>query len=281
MARVAEALGVAWNTANGAVLAEGKRVLIADAHRLDGVRVLGVDEHVWRHTRHGDKYVTVVIDLTGIRDRTGPARLLDMIEGRSKQAFKTWLTERPQAWRDAVEVVAMDGFTGFKTATTEDLPEAFAVMDPFHVVRLAGRRPGSVPPAGGAGHLRAPWPHRRSSVLVTTDAAHRRGPAHRQQKSRLEALFAVGAHVAVDVTWRVYQQMIAAYRHADRTQGRALLNKLIDRLRRGVPAALSELVEARSYPAPQGRESARVLRPARHQRRPHRGHQRSTRTPPR
>ena len=79
MARVAEALGVAWNTANGAVLAEGKRVLIADAHRLDGVRVLGVDEHVWRHTRHGDKYVTVVIDLTGVRDRTGPARLLDMI----------------------------------------------------------------------------------------------------------------------------------------------------------------------------------------------------------
>jgi len=62
------------------------------------------------------------------------------------------------------------------------------------------------------------------------------------------------------VTWRVYQQMIAAYRHPDRTQGRALLNKLIDSLRRGVPAALSELVEARSYPAPQGRESARVLR---------------------
>ncbi len=31
----------------------------------------------------------------------------------------------------------MDGFTGFKTATTEELPEAVAVMDPFHVVRLA------------------------------------------------------------------------------------------------------------------------------------------------
>ena len=32
----------------------------------------------------------------------------------------------------------MDGFTGFKTATTEELPDAVAVMDPFHVVRLAG-----------------------------------------------------------------------------------------------------------------------------------------------
>ena len=50
---------------------------------------IGVDEHVWRHTRHGDKYVTVVIDLTPIREATGPARLLAMIEGRSKQALKT------------------------------------------------------------------------------------------------------------------------------------------------------------------------------------------------
>ena len=78
----------------------------------------------------------MIIDLTGIRDGTGPARLLDMVEGRSKQAFKTWLADRPEAWRDAVEVVAMDGFTGFKTATAEELPDAVAVMDPFHVVRV-------------------------------------------------------------------------------------------------------------------------------------------------
>ena len=138
MARVAEGLGVSWNTANAAVLAEGKRVLIDDPARFDDVKVIGVDEHVWRHTRRGDKYVTVIIDLTPIRDGSGPARLLDMVEGRSKQVFKTWLAERPQAWRDLLEVVAMDGFTGFKTATTEELPDAVAVMDPFHVVRLAG-----------------------------------------------------------------------------------------------------------------------------------------------
>lgn len=94
--------------------------------------------HVWRHTRRGDKYVAVIIELTGIRHGTGPARLLDIVEGRSKQAFKTWLAERPKAWRDGVEVVAMDGFTGFKTATAEELPDAVAVTDPFPVVRLAG-----------------------------------------------------------------------------------------------------------------------------------------------
>ncbi|NKE10836.1 ISL3 family transposase, partial [Kocuria subflava] len=138
IARVAAGLGVAWHTANDAVLAEGKRLLIDDPARFDGVRVIGVDEHVWRHTRRGDKYVTVIIDLTPIRDKTGPARLLDMLEGRSKAAFKAWLEARPEAWKDRIEVVAMDGFSGFKTATSEALPGAVAVMDPFHVVRLAG-----------------------------------------------------------------------------------------------------------------------------------------------
>ena len=49
MARVAEGLAVSWNTANDAVLTEGKRVLINDPQRLDGVTTIGVDEHVVRH----------------------------------------------------------------------------------------------------------------------------------------------------------------------------------------------------------------------------------------
>ena len=48
VARVAEALAVSWNTANNAVLAEGKRVLINDPARFDGVTTIGVDEHVVR-----------------------------------------------------------------------------------------------------------------------------------------------------------------------------------------------------------------------------------------
>jgi len=37
VARVADGLGVAWNTANDAVLAEGKRALIDEDARFDGV----------------------------------------------------------------------------------------------------------------------------------------------------------------------------------------------------------------------------------------------------
>ena len=138
VACIAEGLGVAWATANGAVLAEGKRALIDDPARFDRVTVIGVDEHCRRHTRIGDKSVTAIIDPTPVKKRTGPSRLLDMVEGRSKEVFKTWLDGRPRAWRDSVEVIAMDGFTGFKTAAAEKIPDAVAMMDPFHVVQLAG-----------------------------------------------------------------------------------------------------------------------------------------------
>jgi len=242
VARVAEGLGVAWNTANDAVLAEGKRVLIDDTTRFDGVRVLGVDEHVWRHARRGDKYVTVIIDLTGIRDGTGPARLLDMVEGRSKAAFKTWLAERPQAWRDGVEVVAMDGFTGFKTATTEELPDAVAVMDPFHVVRLAGdaldrcRRRVQLAIHGHRGRKDDPLYRARRTLHTGADLLTDR------QCERLNALFESDDHVQVEATWGIYQRMIAAYREPDRAKGRELMVTLIDSVSQGVPAVLSEVV---------------------------------------
>ena len=113
VARVAGVLAVSWNTANTAILGEGQRILIDDPDRFEGVCVIGVDEHVWRHTPYGDKYVTVILDLTPIRDRRGPSRLLDMIPGRSKRVFKTGLASQPDTWRERIEIVAMDGFTGF------------------------------------------------------------------------------------------------------------------------------------------------------------------------
>ena len=242
IARIAEGLGVSWDTANTAVLAEGHRVLIADPTRFDGVRVLGVDEHVWRHTRRGDKYVTVIIDLTPIRDGTGPARLLDMVPGRSKQAFKTWLAARPDAWRDGLQVVAMDGFTGFKTATTEELPDATAVMDPFHVVRLAGdaldhcRRRVQQDLHGHRGRADDPLYRARRTLHTGADLLTAR------QHAKLEALFAGDDHVQVEATWGVYQQMITAYRDPDRTTGRARMTRLITSLSTGVPAALPEVI---------------------------------------
>ena len=137
VACIADVLAVSWNAANTAILGEGQRILTGDPTRFEGACVIGVDEHVWRHTPDGDKYVTVILDLTPIRDRRGPSRLLDMVPGRSKQVVTTWLASRPDTWRERIEIVAMDGFTGFKSAAAEELPDARA-MDPFHVVHLAG-----------------------------------------------------------------------------------------------------------------------------------------------
>ena len=94
IARVAGMLGASWHTVNDAVLTAGRALLINDPGRFDGVRILGVDEHAWRHTRHGDRYVTVIIDLTPVRERTGAARLLDIVAGRSKEVFTSWLARQ-------------------------------------------------------------------------------------------------------------------------------------------------------------------------------------------
>ncbi|WP_047692702.1 ISL3 family transposase, partial [Kocuria sp. ZOR0020] len=192
--------------------------------------------------RRGDKYVTVIIDLTPIRDGTGPSRLLDMVAGRSKQAFKQWLTERPQAWRDGLEVVAMDGFTGFKTATTEELPDAVAVMDPFHVVRLAGdaldrcRRRVQQDLHGHRGRAGDPLYRARRTLHTGADLLTNR------QRQRLTMLFGVKDHVQVEATWGIYQRMIGAYREPDRAKGRQLMTALIESVSHGVPTALTELI---------------------------------------
>ena len=82
----------------------------------------------------------MIIDLTPAHDQTGPARLLDLVEGRSATALASWLAAQPTDFAQAVEVIAMDGFAGYKTAATEVIPDAVTVMDPFHVVALAGAK---------------------------------------------------------------------------------------------------------------------------------------------
>ena len=202
IARVAANLGVAWNTASDAILAAGAE-LVDSADRFDGVTTVGVDEHVWRHTRNGDKYVTVIIDLTPTRTRTVPSRLLAVVEGRSKQAFKSWLEAQTKAFRDRVEIVAMDGFAGYKTAAVETIDAVTTVMDPFHVVALVGDKLDRYRPARPAGDAGASGgvPMTRSTA---SDASPGPGPVllAAKQQHRLAKVFADERHVAFDLTCR-------------------------------------------------------------------------------
>lgn len=242
VSRIAAALGVDWTTANQAVLAEGARRLIDDPHRFDGVQVIGVDEHVWRHTRTGDKFVTVIIDLTPVRDHRGAARLLDMVPGRSKAVFKSWLQSRDKAWRDRIGIVAMDGFTGFKSAAAETLPTAVEVMDPFHVVQLAGdqldctRTRVQQDTCGHRGRTGDPLYGVRLTLHTGRDLLTDR------QAARLETVFSDDAHAPVQVTWAVYQEVVAAYRAESKSEGRRIMAHLIDAIATKVPAALPEVI---------------------------------------
>jgi transposase len=236
---VARVLGVAWHTAHTAVADLGSELLIGHPARLDQVQVIGVDEHCWRHTGFAsDRFVTVIVDLTPVRDRSGPARLIDMVEGRSARMFQAWLDAQPDTFRNTVQVVAMDGFTGFKTAAAQAVLDAVTVMDPFHVVALVGdkldlaRQRVQHDTLGHRGRTGDPLYAARRTLRtgesLLTDKQH----------ARLAGLFAHEEHLPVEVGWCVYQDVIAAYRHPDKTLGKAAMSRVIDSLRHGVPAGL-------------------------------------------
>ena len=151
-----------------------------------------------------------------------------MVEGRSKSVFKTWLAERDQAWRDSVEVVAMDGFTGFKTATTEELPDAVAVMDPFHVVRLAGdaldrcRRRIQQHLHGHRGRAGDPLYGIRNILRCAAERL-----TEKQQARLAAAIAADERHDAVHIAWQCAQRVRAAYAHPDPARGRQLAEQVV------------------------------------------------------
>ena len=225
--------GCGENRTSGSAGGLGKRTQEQSRHRAPS-------RPNWRH-RGYEWCVTVLIDLTPVRDGTGPARLVDMIEGRSKAAFKAWLAARPKSWRGRVEVVAMDGFTGYKTAANEELPQAVTVMDPFHVVSLAGdaldetRREVQQATTGRRGTAKDLLYRARRTLLTGLDLITVR------QAERLDALFTDERNTPVEVAWSVYQKMISAYRHADPAQGKHLMSRLIGSITAGVPAGIEEV----------------------------------------
>lgn len=242
---VSKALGLSWNTVNTLAL-DAIRTIVYDDGHLDGVRVLGVDEHKWKHVRgHGDpSFVTVIVDLTPVVDGTGPARLLDMVPGRSADALSTWLDARDPGFRTRVKTVAMDGFTGYHTASKKVLPQARTVMDPFHVVHLAAEKVTTCRQRiqqTTLGHRgRSGDPLYGIRRLVLTRPALLTG----QQAARLDtALAAHDAHIAVEVTAWIYQDLIAAYDNPDRRAGKIAMYKTLKRIHRAVPAGLDELAQ--------------------------------------
>src|SRR5664280_1607757 len=95
----------------------------------------------WRHTRRGDKYVTVIIDLTPIRDGTGPSRLLDMARGTLETGVQD-LARRP---RQGVARPARGGRNGRLHRVQDRHQKVVEALAVTRFTRSRSRRPLSQP----------------------------------------------------------------------------------------------------------------------------------------
>lgn len=231
IAGLARRLGTSWKTLWRAIKPELER-LAADETRFAGVHSLGVDEHIWHHVdprRRGPKELTGMVDLS--RDGRGRvrARLLDLVPGRSKKAYQDWLSARGETFRQNVQVAALDPFAGYKSAIDDQLEDAVAVLDAFHVVKLGTqvvdevRRRVQQQSLGRRG--------RKGDPLYGIQSILRAGAENLTDK-QLDRLAAAiekdEAHHGVYLAWRCAQDLRAAYRTADLAQGKQQAEKVLE-----------------------------------------------------
>lgn len=111
---------------------------------------LGIDEHRrgrprWRADPGTGEYVLLADRWhTCFFDLSGDQGLLGQVEGRTADDAAHWLARCSPAWRDHVQVVAIDMCTIYASAVRRMLPAARLVIDLFHVVQLAVKMTGDV-----------------------------------------------------------------------------------------------------------------------------------------
>ena len=151
-----------------------------------------------------------------------------MIPGRSKQVLKTWLQARSVQFRLNVKTVAMDGFTGFKTAAREVLASAVTVMDPFRQrlqQETTGRR-------GRKGDQL----YQTRRLLLTRNRLLQGAAATKVDQVLTDPKYAGLARI-----WSIYQAIIAAYKNPNKRKGRTKLAAIIDALNTEVTRGPPEL----------------------------------------
>jgi transposase len=146
-AEAARHAGVSWPVAHAAFAAAADPVM-AEPPGL--VAHLGIDEHRrgrprWRADKDSGEYVLLADRWhTCFFDLSGDRGLLGQVEGRTADDAAYWLAQQPPAWRDAVQVVAIDMCSIYASAAARMLPRATMVVDLFHVVQLAVKTAGDV-----------------------------------------------------------------------------------------------------------------------------------------
>ena len=132
-ASLARELGVTWSTVWAAVSRHAQARV--DAVGRDSTQV-GFDETVMspakRHRRR--RFITAAVDVTD-------GRIIDVFDGRNANDLTGWLDEQPVEWVAGIKVISLDPHEGYRTAVNhcKALAQVTMVVDPFHIVRLAGQ----------------------------------------------------------------------------------------------------------------------------------------------
>ena len=207
-----------------------------DESRCDGVKRLGVDEHVWHHVSEfpvedggrGPKQLTGMVDLTPDEDGKPRARLLDLVPGRSGKAYSDWLEERGDDFKNGVEVATLDPFHGYENAIDDQLEDAVAVLDAFHVVKLGTqavdevRRRVQQEIHGHRGRKNDPLYGIRTILRCGQEKLTER------QRARLDrAIVADERHDEVLVAWLCAQQLRSADKAKNPVEGRRIAEKVL------------------------------------------------------
>ena len=233
---IARQLGTTWNTVWTSIeplLQE----MADDETRFAGVKRLGVDEHVWHHVSEfpiedggrGPKQLTGMVDLTPDPESGKPrARLLDLVPGRSGKAYSDWLDGRGEGFKNGVEVATLDPFHGYKNAIDDQLEDATAVLDAFHVVKLGTqavdevRRRVQQEIHGHRGRKHDPLYGIRTILRCGAEKLTDR------QRARLDRAIAVDErHDEVLVAWLCAQKLRSAYKATSPLEGRRIAEDLI------------------------------------------------------
>jgi transposase len=226
---VAAQLGVAWWTIMNLAIEQGTPI-VEDPQRLADVDAIGVNETAYLRAtgRHPTWFATGITDLTPGR----PARLLDVVEGRSATVLGAWLAASDTAWRARINTASLDPFRGYATALRTQLPNATRVLDPFHVVKLGlscvddVRRRVQHDTTGHRGRTGDPL------FGIRRVLRRRRDRLSTKARARLETgLIAGDLTGETTLAWTVAQDLMALYQLTDPEQGRLRATELITNLR--------------------------------------------------
>jgi transposase len=137
---VAAEHGLGWWTVMSQVVFAGLMLTEPGSVPAGTVRRLGIDEHRYRSVRYYrrldgswrrfEPWMSTIVDAD-----TG--QVLGVVDGRDNSGVGRWLAARSQAWRDGIEVVAIDPSAAFRRALRTHLPRAAVSVDAFHLVKLA------------------------------------------------------------------------------------------------------------------------------------------------